>query len=342
MNNQAFMRKKMVLPYSYMAMFLMLLILVTCKKSDESNKGTVEHGQELNESNTGVPPGHVLTDISSNITVTESWISNVNGGSRIIQDKNFLSGAKLIITVDGFTVQYCKFFGIGGITIDANDGQSSLGKNIQILDCELDGNHENLNGDVAIYGSNLTIKRVHVHRWPRGMWIGEGNVWVEECYMHDLTCDGNGAHIENIYVAGGANQTYIRNKFISNRSYIVDGTGQISASLAIYNEGWDDFPDLDNILVENNYFESDGGYAMYGGACVGKLPKPYAINMTVRGNIFGREEQRNCGVYGTATAFDQYNSSNKWENNTWGHRGPFWQVGDPEKGDIINAPTPTK
>jgi hypothetical protein len=317
-----------------------MLLLNGCKKEQGPAIQTITHGIEINDSNTGIPAGHTLNDVTSSIIVTEGWITSSNNGTRIIKNKYFHSGAALIITVDGFTIQYCKFFGRGGITNNANDGNSSLGKNITIMDCELDGNNENLEGDVAIGGSNITLKRLNIHHWPRNMWIGEGNVWVEECYMHDLTVDGSGAHIENIYVAGGPNQTYIRNKLISNRISINGGTGGISASLAIYNEGWSDFPDLDHILVENNYFESDGGYALYGGACVGKLPKPYARNIRVLGNIFGRGIQRNCGVYGPATAFDSDQSGNLWKNNTWGDNGPFWQAGDPEKGDEINAPGP--
>ncbi len=301
----------------------------------------ITHGSQINECNTGVPAGHALAEVASTIIVTEAWIRSSNGGSRAIRNRHFLSGAGLVISVDGFTVQYCRFSGVGGFTTNANDGRSSLGKNIQILDCEFDGNHENGGGDVAVGGSDLTLKRVWVHRWPRAMWVGEGNIWVEECYMHDLTVDGSGAHIENIYVAGGANQTYVRNKLISNRVPINGGTAGISASLAIYNEGWAPFPDLDHILVENNYFESDGGYAIYGGACVSKLPKPYAKNTVVRGNIFGRGIQRRCGVYGTSTAFDPAQPGNLWEGNTWGPPGPFWQAGDPVEGASVAAPGPS-
>jgi len=303
---------------------------------------TITHGSQLNATNTGVPSGHILTDVSSTIIVTEAWISGANGGTRIIEHKHFLSGAQLIVTVDGFTVQYCKFSGYGGLTTDANDGQSRIGKNVTITDCEFDGNHENLRDSVAIGGSHLTLKRVHIHRWPRAMWVGEGNIWVEECYMHDLTEDASGAHIENIYVAGGPNQTYIRNKLISNRVRINGGSGiSISASLAIYNESWAVFPELDHILIENNYFESDGGYALYAGACVGKLPAPYAKNTVARGNIFGRGTQRKCGYYGPVTAFDPDQSGNIWTDNTWGPRGPYWQSGDPEEGAAIAAPGPS-
>ena len=300
----------------------------------------ISHGSQINETNTGVPSGHTLTDISTSIIVTEAWISGTNGGSRIIENKHFLSGARLIVTVDGFTVRYCKFSGVGGFSTDANDGQSPTGKNVLITDCEFDGNHENLRDDVAVGGSYLTLKRVHIHRWPRAMWIGEGNVWIEECYMHDLTVDGSGAHIENIYVAGGANQTYIRNKLVSNAVSLSGSSGSISASLAIYNESWATFPELNHIVIENNYLESDGGYALYGGACLGK-GAPFAKNTVVRGNVFGRGIQRNCGVYGPVTAFDPAQSGNLWINNTWGAQGTFWQAGDPEEGAQIEAPGPT-
>ena len=42
-------------------------------------------------------------------------------------------------------------------------------------------------------------------RWPRAFWFGWGELRIEECYIHDETADGGDAHIENIYVAGGAN-----------------------------------------------------------------------------------------------------------------------------------------
>jgi hypothetical protein len=300
----------------------------------------VTHGSQINESNTGVPDGRTLTDVSSTIIVTESWITSVNGGSRSIMDKHFLSGANLIVTVDGFSVRYCKFTGKSGFTTNANDGHSPLGKNIEIMDSEFDGNHENTGGDVAVGGSYLSLKRVHIHGWPRAMWIGEGNVLVEECYMHDLTVDGSGAHIENIYVAGGANQTYIRSKLISNRVSLNGGTLGISASLAIYNESYAAFPDLDNIRIENNYFESNGSYGLYGGACIGKLPKPYAKNTVIRGNIFGRSIQRRSGLYGPAAAFDPSQPGNAWESNTWGAKGPYWQTGDPQEGDSVPTPNP--
>jgi hypothetical protein len=298
--------------------------------------GTMRNAADINESNTGVPAGHSLSDVKNTILVTESWISHVNYGSRILQNRNFLTGAALVIAVDGFTVQYCKFNGKGGLSNNPNDGSGILGKNIKVIDCEFDGNNENLADAVAVNGSSLTLMGVHVWRWPRAMWIGEGDVWVEGCYFHDLTDDNSGSHIENIYVAGGANQTYLKNKFISNAVYL--GTGiQISASLAIYNESYAVFPNLDNILIQGNYFESDGYYPLYCGALSSK-GAPYAKNMVIRDNIFGREHQRWSGKGGPAIAFDPTQPGNLWINNTWGPYGPKSMPGDPAEGSLISAP----
>jgi len=307
---------------------------------------TIPHGSLVDETTAGVPPGHLLTEVSSSITVTEDWIAHQNGGSRILENRSFLSGANLLIAVDGFTVRYCRFTGRSGCSDNANTGGLPLGRNIAIVDCEFDGNHENLGGAVAIVASRVTLKRVHVHRWPRALFTGDGDVWVEECYMHDLTCDGGDAHLENIYVGGGANQAYLRNKFISNEVHIGgDARMMTSASLAIYNESYDRgmpypaFPVLENILVQDNYFESDGHFALYGGACVGKA-NPYARQTSFRGNVFGRRLHRMCGVSGPAVCFDPSQPGNLWENNIWGPRGPFWQAGDPEEGTAIAAPGP--
>jgi hypothetical protein len=326
---------------NWMLFGLAIIIFSSCKSDDDSSLIPVKHGQDVNETNTGVPAGHTLSNATSTIVVTEEWIESSNDGKRTIENLLFTDEADLTIKVNNFTVKYCKFFG------KSNAGVEIGMKNITFEDCEFDGNHENIGGDVALYGSGITAKRVHIHRWPRAMWVGDGDVWIEGCYMHDLTCDDGDAHLENIYVAGGANQTYLCNKFISNEIHLTSSPHLMtSASLAIYNEsysrgvGYPDFPALDNILLEDNYFESDGQYAMYGGACIGKAA-PYAKNMKVRGNVFGRGLHKNCGISGIGTAFDPSQPGNVWENNTWGPRGVDWQTGDPEEGDEVSSPGPS-
>jgi hypothetical protein len=307
-------------------------------ESEDFSTDPISHGKYITASNTGVPAGHILSDVTSAIVVTESWITSSNSGSRYLENKNFLSGAGLQIKTGNFTVRYCKFNGKGGCSVEY--GLS----NVIIEYCEFDGQHQNTGGDCALGIGGLTARRLHIHRWPRAFWFGWGDVHIEECYIHDVTADGGDAHLENIYVAGGANQTFVRNKLITNEIHINgDSRMMTSASLAIYNENYSvgdpypAFPPLDNIVVKDNYFESDGYYAMYCGACAGKTGA-HARNMSVIGNIFGRQMHRMCGVGGPAVAFDPNQEGNKWSNNTWGAVGPSWVTGDPAEGDIVSAP----
>ena len=325
----------------YKVLIALLLLLVSCEKSDDKKEpasDAVAHGKDINESNTGVPAGHSLSDITSSIVVTESWITSSNGGNRSLENKNFVNGARLEIKTGDFAVRYCKFNGKSGGSVEY--GLS----NVVFEYCEFDGQNLNTGGDCALGVGGLTARRLHIHRWPRAFWFGWGNVHIEECYIHDVTADGGDAHLENIYIAGGANQTFIRNKLITNEIHIKGDTRMMtSASLAIYNEDYavgdpfPAFPALNNIIVKDNYFESDGYYAMYCGALAAKKGA-YAKNMSVAGNIFGRQLHRMCGVGGTAICFDPSQPGNKWENNTWGANGPFWKTGDPAEGDIITAP----
>jgi hypothetical protein len=308
---------------------------------------SITHGSQIDATNTGVPPGHTLQVVSSPIIVTEAWIADQNGGSRVLENRHFLSGASLSISVEGFTIRFCRFSGTSGLSENPNTGGLPLGRSITVEDCEFDGNHENLGGAVAIFASHITLRRVHIHRWPRALFTGDGDVRVEECYFHDLTADGGDAHLENIYVGGGARQTYLRSKFISNEIHINgDSKMMTSASLAIYNESYDRgspygaFPNLDQILVQDNYFESDGHFTLYGGACIGKAA-PYARNTVFQGNIFGRTRHRMSGVSGAGVAFDPNQTGNRWTGNAWGPRGPYWQAGDPEEGAEVAAPGPS-
>jgi hypothetical protein len=303
--------------------------------------GAVAHGEDLDETNTGVPSGHVLKDVDAAVIVTESWIKDSNGGKRRIEDRNFLSGSGIQVKTGDFTVRYCKFNGTAGGSVEYGlDG-------VVFEYCEFDGQHLNIGGSTALGTGSLTARRLHIHRWPRAFWFGWGNVRVEECYVHDETADGGDAHLENIYVAGGANQVFIRNKLISNEIHINGDTRMMtSASLAIYNEDYavgppfPAFPALDGIVVQDNYFETDGYYAMYCGALSSK-GAPYAKHMVVSGNVFGRGLHGMCGVGGPAIAFDPDQDGNSWVDNTWGAPGPGAQPGDPPEGAAVSAPGPS-
>jgi hypothetical protein len=330
MHNKVMDMKRSML-FALLSLVYGSLLAVSCAQIKPN--GTI-HGSEVDASNTGVPAGHYLKDMSVPITITESWISSSNGGKRVIENLRFLSGAKLTVSADDFTVRYCEFIGAGGVWITRGR------KGIVIQDSEFDGKNESTGGECAITYGGVSMIRLDIHHWPRALYSCDGDVSVENCYLHDLTRGPNPArdHIEDIYVAGGANQSFIGNKMISNE-IAAGGTGGVSASLAIYNEDYEPLPSLSGIKVVDNYFESEGGFALLCGAYSGKHGA-YPTNMEVSGNVFGRGLQRSCGIYGPVWAFNKGGSGNTWTGNVWGTRGPFWVAGDPEEGSAIAAPSP--
>lgn len=293
------------------------------------------HGKDVNGTNTGVPPSIKLTAVKERLVVTEDWISAANGGSRVIEGKRFLTGSYLTIKTGDVTVRHCSFEGTAGVLL------GDAVRNVAIEDSEFDGKQENLGAKQAIKNdrAQLTLLRLNIHHWPRALTVTRGETAVINCYFHDLTCDGvQEAHKENIYVAGGANQSYIGNKLIANAARIRDDITvlAISAALAVYNQGGG-LPDLERVSIIDNYFDGDSSYALYCGSVKGKKGA-YATAMTVRGNVFGRTYQRKCGKFGPATAYDGTRPGNAWENNVWGDRGGFWQAGDPDRGAPVEAP----
>jgi hypothetical protein len=310
---------------------------------------TVTHGSQLNASNTGIPTGRSLTNRSSDLDVTESWITNSNGGLRYVEDINFLSGYGIHIQVSNFTTKYCRWNGLGtngrygSPAVDKNTGLTGLAFEW----CEFDGNHEATHGgDFPFYDmAEVSLLRCHIHRWPRCIPIGSldpdpSNTSVTECYMHDLTrAISDGAHLENIYVAGGTGISLVRSKVIANLINL-GGNGAASASLAIYNESYATFTPLEDIVIQDNYFDGDGSYSGYFGAISAK-GNPFPINIDVTGNIFGREYHRLSGVYGPVTSSNTGGAGNSWSGNKWGERGPYWQAGDPEEDAAIADPGPS-
>jgi hypothetical protein len=269
--------------------------------------------------------------------VTESWIANSNGGRRVIESKLFPSGTGVIVEVSDFTIRNSRFVGVGGANASYSAGHAVLvapGRtNVEIQNVEFDGQHRNGGDRAAVGGAGYRLRRVHLHGWPYGLHNGNGDLVVEESYMHDLT-NVSPTHQENAWIPGGANQTYLRNNLRS------DGGGDISASLAIYNY-WSG-PALTNILIEGNYFNSNGGTSLYAGA-LSRANNPhmegaYARNMRVINNVFGRELNRFSGGYAPAFGFDASQPGNVWSGNTWGARGPHWQSGDPEQGATVPDP----
>src|SRR5262249_27060317 len=93
-----------------------------------------------------------------------------------------------------------------------------------------------------------------------------------------------------------------------------DSNGGCSAAFSLYG----DFAQIDNVLVQENLFNTYGSYCTYAGA----LPKnyPHATNVRYMGNHFGRIFEPNCGFYGPVTGWE-WNAGNVWSGNVWDDSG---------------------
>jgi hypothetical protein len=318
--------------------------------------GTVTHGADLTTANTGVPAGTVLSDVSGTLTVTDAWIASSNGGSRVIQNKNFLSGSSVVVNASGVTIQFSKFTGSASIRSSTNSTADASVLNLTVRYCEFDGQNMDGGGNTPIgigtgapNYSNVGIallERNYMHNYSRQLNYGEArNVIIRENLFTDLYMDGSGTHIENLYIGGGDHIQIIRNKFVTNPvgPGAANPTSQISACVAIYNESWNpQFTRINYVTIQDNWFEGGAGFGLYGGAVASKLAgMAYGTNMTITGNVWGRNFYRFSCSFGPATAFNNGDSANTWSNNTWGPRGPFWKSGDPDLGAAVTAPPPS-
>ncbi len=228
-------------------------------------------------SDTGVPAG---VDLRPSGSVTVTTAGTVIDGLEV-------SGS-IRVEASNVVIKNTRIRNPGGqaISVDPNT------KGLLVQDVEIDGTG-NTDGSAAIGDSNYTLRRVEIHHFGEGP-RANGNVVIEDCYMHDfLDFISQGAHQDVIQSTGGTNQVIRHNTLLMN----VDGGN------AVLMLGTDYGSDLtfDNNLV------AGGGYALYGGDSNGwnnvsftnnristmfyphggfHGPFIYAENATVSGNVW--------------------------------------------------------
>lgn len=220
-----------------------------------------------------------------------------------------------MIKASNVTVKRTRVRGAGCVAshqIDTGDGQYT---GIVLQDVEVDGMNRD-SGGAGIGNSGFTCIRCHIHNVGQGVHLDK-NGGVVDSYIHDLygTGDpaGSGSHNEAIFAGGGSNLVITGNELYANWSPQSSGGG-MSAALALY--GW--LAPQNNVLVQNNRFNSVEGYCAYGGVTHGNTN---ATSVRFVGNRFGRSLQRNCGEYGPITAFNPNGSGNAWSGNVWDDTG---------------------
>ena len=166
-----------------------------------------------NATNTGVPAGTTLTptgslSITTNGTVIDA--KDVNGS--------------IYVNANNVTIKRTRIRNPGGVAINIEPGRTG----ILIEDVEIDGSG-NTTGMSAIVYQNYTARRVHIHDFGEGF-MANGNVLIEDSYLHDFTnFIAGGAHQDAIQSTGGDGLTIRHNTLLMN----VDG-GNSAIMLGTY------------------------------------------------------------------------------------------------------------
>lgn len=171
----------------------------------------------------------------------------------------------------------------------------------------------------AVWGSNLTVRRVEVTGGQHSVHCGSHCV-VEDSWLHDqFNPDGEAAH-NNAFITNGGTDMVVRRNTLHCTPELNGTGGGCTADLSLFG----DFEPVTDVLVEDNLFKANDesiSYCAYGGDAPGK-PYPEAADIVFRDNVFERGPNGTCGVYGAVTSFDAASTGNEWQDNTWDDGSP--------------------
>ena len=184
--------------------------------SSDGHGGTVVVDPPLypNATNTGVPAGVKLTPYTGSLTL--STPGQVVSGLIISGGVN--------ITASNVTLENCiiEMPSSGGWDIGVAGGLTG----VVIQNCEIIGS--GLSGQLGTYGiyvegdSQVTINADNIHDVGTGVTVSDGQIIVENSYIHDLNA-GAGTHYNGISYFGGGGASFSlliqNNSIINQRTY---------------------------------------------------------------------------------------------------------------------------
>jgi hypothetical protein len=241
-------------------------------------------------SNTGVPAGTTLTNYTGPCTVSVP--------DTVIDAK--MINCSLIIEAKGVVISRSRINGsisndAGGSSFTIRDSEVNTGKQL----------------GTGIGNLNYTALRVHVTGGNRSMNC-DANCLIQDSYVHGQFRDESGlAHESGIRMS---ENTVLRHNTILCDAPDVPPDAGCSADLT----GYGDFAVVQNNLIENNLFKaSTGGYCAYGGSTTGKAYSKGVNHIRFIDNVFERGKFGKCGVWGPITSFDSDAPGNVWRGNVW-------------------------
>lgn len=218
------------------------------------------------------------------------------------------------LNVAGKTYDRCKF--VNGVSVGASNvtitNSLVLGRvnapytrtNLVLQDVEIDGQNSDPNGQSGIGDYSYTCVRCDVHGTGRGAALGD-DVIIKDSYFHDFYYV-NGAHQTAVGNNGAAHNQIIHNNLLCNS----DGC---SAALSLYG----DFGQVNDILIQNNLFNTTGSFCTYAGGNETTKAYPNGTNIRYVDNVFGKKYHTGCGIYGPVSFWNANSTGNVWTGNIW-------------------------
>lgn len=250
---------------------------------------------------TGVPVGTALEPYRGPCRITTA--------GTVIDSKDI--SCDLIIEAAEVQITRSKITGL--VATDEN----STGFSFSISDSEVDAGNRIATGIGSV---DFTATRVHVYGGNRSIHCYR-DCTVEDSYVHGQFTDDTGvAHESGIRMGQRA---IIRHNTILCDAPNVPTDAGCSANLT----GYGDFAPVRDNVIENNLFPySTGGFCAYGGSSGGKEFSDDAENIVFRSNVFVRgsvDGSAGCAWWGPITDFDPSRPGNVWEANVWDDGSPI-------------------
>ena len=242
--------------------------------SSDGHGGTrvVDPSLYPNATNTGVQAGVNLTTHSGQLTLSTA--------GQVVSGLIITGGVQ--ITASNVTLKNCiiEIPSSGNWNVGIAGGLTG----VVLQNCEIVG--AGRSGPVGTYGiyvqgnSQVTINAVNIHDVGQGLVLNDGQVTLENSYIHDLNA-GSGTHYEDIgYFGAAKSSTFSLN--IQNNTLINQNIQTASVFLQNY------FGALNNVTVNNNVLVG-GDYTIYVDGSASSAP---VSNVSITNNHMG------TGIYG--------------------------------------------
>jgi hypothetical protein len=271
---------------------------IQCAEGAPASAVTTPVSVTLNSSNTGIRgaiaaglwPGSVfdpyanLTTYRGDVEITDRWLDENNGGSRVVEGIEVLDGS-LSIETEGVTVRYCRVDSDARYPVTNQDG----GHDFTLEWCEIDAHKPS--GSKAVIGSDFTLRRLDVFGGDDGIYLSRkpgGPVLVDEVYVHhqkkhpgahadqiqdyhdDITViqnskligfykDSNAPIMVNTPSTGVRSRITVRGNYLFGGVVFINGAGRNGSVYEGNYFAWDSsnsacFANSDDVEIGTNYF----------------------------------------------------------------------------------------